>query len=179
MTTEISTWRIGEFSFRLQSSAIAGSFLLWGLLSLLGWRLLHLPPGDALLLGLLATAAHWILAVIHQLGHAWAASRTGYPMIGIRFWWVLSTSLYPSNEPELPAHIHVRRALGGPTWSLVVLIPAAVWTWLIWPPQGVMGWLVVFVLADSLLTFTTGALLPLGFTDGSTLLRLWKNRKAS
>ena len=178
MTAEIRTWQIGEFSFRVQSSVIAGSALLWGLLSLLGWRLLHLPPGDALLLGLLATMAHWILDIIHQLGHAWAARRTGYPMIGIRFWWVLSSSLYPGNEPELPARIHMRRALGGPTLSLVVLILAAVWPWLIWPPQGVLEWLVVFVVADSLLTFTLGALLPLGFTDGSTLLRLWKRSRS-
>ena len=130
---------------------------------------------DALLLGLLATTSHWILDVVHQLGHAWAASRTGYPMIGIRFWWVLSTCLYPSNEPELPKRIHVQRVLGGPVLSLVVLILAAVWTWLVWPPQRMVEWLIAFILVDDLLTFTLGVFLPLGFTDGSTLLRLWRH----
>jgi hypothetical protein len=169
------TWRIRGFSFSVRPSAILGTILLWGILSWVALQLLSLPLGEALLLGLLATTAHWILDVIHQLGHAWAASRTGYAMIGIRFWWVLSTCLYPSNEPELPKRLHVRRALGGPALSVVVLILAAVWIWLIWPPQRMVEWLIAFILVDDLLTFTLGVFLPLGFTDGSTLLRLWRN----
>ncbi len=74
-------------------------------------------PRGCLATGRLATAAHWILDVIHQLGYAWAASHAGYPMIGIRRWWVLSICLYPNNEPELPKRIHMQRALGGPAWS--------------------------------------------------------------
>jgi hypothetical protein len=33
--------------------------------------------------------------------------------------------------------------------------------------------LVIFTFIDNLLVFTAGALLPLGFTDGSTLLHWW------
>lgn len=176
MRTEIWTWRIRGFSFRVQQSALVGTVLLCSVLSWAAWGLLQLSPGEALQFGLLATMAHWALDVIHQFGHAWAAQRTGYPMIGLRFWWVLSTSLYPGDEPELPDRVHVQRALGGPTVSFAVLILAAIWTWWIWPPHGVAGWLAVFVLLDNLLTFTLGVFLPLGFTDGSTLLRLWKRR---
>ena len=176
MTDEIWTFRIGSFSFHVQRSAIVGTVLLGSVFTWAAWGLLQLSLAAALQFGLLATIAHWALEVIHQLGHAWAAKRTGYPMRGLRFWWALSTTLYPGDEPELPDRVHVQRALGGPTMSFVVSILAAVWTWWIWPPQGVSGWLAVFVLLDNLLTFTLGAFLPLGFTDGSTLLRLWRRR---
>ena len=177
MVREIRIGRIANLSFRVQPSALAGTVLLWSVLSWAARGVLHLSLWEALQFGLLATIAHWALDLIHQLGHAWAANSTGYPMIGIRFWWVLSTCLYPSNEPELPEHIHVRRALGGPALSLGVLILAAIWSWLVWPPVGVVEWLGIFISVDSLLTFTLGAFLPLGFTDGSTLLRLWRNRE--
>ena len=176
MRTEFWTWSIRGFSFHIQRSALVGTLLLWSVLSWAAWGLLQLSLGEALQFGLLATIAHWALEIIHQLGHAWAANRTGYPMIGLQFWWALSTSLYPEDEPELPDRVHVQRALGGPLLSFVVSILAAVWAWWIWPPQGAAGWLAVFVLLDNLLTFTLGAFLPLGFTDGSTLLRLWRRR---
>ena len=176
MTTDIWTWRLRGFSFRVRRSALVGTLLLYSVLTGVAWGLLKFSLAEALTFGLLATVAHWALAIIHQLGHAWSAKRTGYPMIGMRFWWVLSTSLYPGNEPKLPDRIHVQRALGGPLLSFVVSILAAFWTWWIWPPRGVTGWLAFFILADNLLTFTLGALLPLGFTDGSTLLRLWRGR---
>jgi hypothetical protein len=36
--------------------------------------------------------------------------------------------------------------------------------------------LLVFFFLDNLLVFTIGSLLPLGFTDGSTLLAWWPRR---
>ncbi len=177
MANEISKRQSGKFSFSAQPSALVGTVLLWGVLSWAAWGVVHFPPGEAMLLGLLATTAHWAMDVMHQLGHAWAASRTGHPMQGVRFWWLLSTSIYPNDEPELPKRIHMRRALGGPVLSLVVSILAAIWTGLVWPPEGVVGWLAVFVLVESLMVFTLGAFLPLGFTDGSTLLRLWRHKQ--
>ena len=41
---------------------------------------------------------------------------------------------------------------------------------------GTLWWLGLFFLFDNLLVFTLGALLPLGFTDGSTLLH-WRNKE--
>jgi hypothetical protein len=40
----------------------------------------------------------------------------------------------------------------------------------------VTGFLLLFFFLDNLLVFTLGAFLPLGFTDGSTLLRYWPQR---
>jgi hypothetical protein len=65
--------------------------------------------------------------------------------------------------------------MGGPIMSLVISILASIpllflrsgsWSW----------WLDLFFLLDNFLIFTVGALLPLGFTDGSTLLRLNNHR---
>jgi hypothetical protein len=177
VAAEIWTWHIKKISLKVQRSALAGTVLLWSILSWVGWRTLHLSLWEALQLGQLATIAHWALDVIQQLGHARAANRTGYPMIGIRFWWVLSSCLYPVDEPELPIRVHTQRALGGPKVSFAVLILALVWCWWVWPLQGTGAWLAMFVLIDSLLTFTLGAFLPLGFTDGSTLWRLQRKQQ--
>src|SRR5690348_5018426 len=74
-------------------SAIAGSLILWALLSVIGVAL-DLSPVAAVVGGLIAVLLHWLGETVHQLGHAWAARRTGHPMIGVRFWWVLSASIY-------------------------------------------------------------------------------------
>jgi hypothetical protein len=39
-----------------------------------------------------------------------------------------------------------------------------------------LTWVAALVLLDNLLVFTLGAFLPLGFTDGSTILRWWRRR---
>ena len=120
---------------------------------------------------------HWLADLLHQAGHAIAARSTGYPMSGLRLWFLLSSGLYPLDEPELPVRTHVRRALGGPIMSLIVYhrrrcdrllcVPQAV------PTPGSRS-----LLLDNLLIFTLGAFVPLGFTDGGTLLRLWRARNA-
>ena len=57
----------------------------------------NIPIGSALLGGVIVVILHWFSELVHQLGHAWAARRTGYPMIGIRCgtFGVFATSLYP------------------------------------------------------------------------------------
>jgi hypothetical protein len=47
------------------------------------------------------------------------------------------------------------------------------------PIAGSAWWLLVFLLLDSFLVGTVGALLPLNFADGSTLLRLQRERAAA
>ena len=127
-------------------------------------------------MGLAAMILHWIAVLLHQAGHATAARSTGYPMSGIRLWGVLGSSLYSPSEPALPPLVHFRRAMGGPLFSLLVTLLALVpllllhsetWAW----------WLVLFFLLDNLLVFTLGSFLPLGFTDGSTLLNLSHTRR--
>ena len=97
-------------------------------------------------------------------------------MMGITYWWVLAASRYPRDEPELPAEIHIRRALGGPSFSFLLALVAGVIAYLLRTNGGLTWWLALFLFLDNLLIFTIGALLPLGFTDGSTLLYWWPKR---
>ncbi len=158
-------------------SAIYSFVVLWLVLGLLGIIALTLPPLDAILGALLLTALHFASEMWHQLGHAWAARRVGYPMIGVCFWFLLGMSMYPKDEPELPASVHIRRALGGPLVSAVLtLILGVVTLSLKGNVAGVPLWISLFLFIDNLLVFTLGAFLPLGFTDGSTILYWWGKR---
>ncbi len=157
-------------------SAIIGFFLLWIILSVVAVALFETATGEAIVGGLIAAALHYGSEIVHNLGHAWAARRTGYPMDGLLLVGVLGVSLYPRDEPPLPAGVHIRRALGGPMASLLLTLVAAAIA-LTLRPSGGTPWLVgAFFLLENLLLFTLGSLLPLGFTDGSTLLEWWKKR---
>lgn len=98
-------------------------------------------------------------------------------MVGIVFWWFLATSRYPPNEGHLPARTHIQRALGGPAGSLALAIAFTISALTLKPGGILLWWLVVFAAADNLLVFTLGSLLPLGFTDGSTLLYWMRQRQ--
>ncbi|HEV8191776.1 MAG TPA: hypothetical protein VGP82_09875 [Ktedonobacterales bacterium] len=165
--------RLGSLRLSARLSALLGTLLLGAALSAIAVLVVQVPLAEAVLFGLLTVVVHWISDIVHQLGHAWAARRTGYPMAGIRLWWVLSTAVYPQNEPRLPAALHIRRAFGGPTMSLMVTLVAAVLAVLAQPLGGIVWWLAAFLFLDNLLVFTLGSLLPLSFTDGSTLLHWW------
>ena len=99
-------------------------------------------------------------------------------MIGIRLgeWGLLGTSVYPPDEQTLPARIHIRRALGGPTGSLLLSAVAAVTALALRTVGGALWWVALFFFLDNLVVFTLGAFPPLGFTDGSTLLQWWGKR---
>jgi Zn-dependent protease len=114
---------------------------------------------------------HFISEIIHQFGHATAAKRTGYPMKGVRFWWILGQSIYPLDEGELSARKHVQRALGGPIISLALTTVCGVLALLLSPIGGVVKDVAMFAFLDNLLFYTIGSFMPLGFTDGSTLIR--------
>lgn len=154
---------------------VAGTLILWIGLSIIGTAGFDLPLPQAVAGGLAATFLYWLSEVIHQLGHAFAAHRTGHPMTGIRLgtYLVFSTSLYPENEGILPAGVHIRRALGGPIASFILTAAAGMLALLVPLEQGLPGWLVRFVCLVNLFVFALGAFLPLGFTDGSTLLKWW------
>ncbi len=174
MEHEIQLMRIGRINLTTLPSALGGSLLLWAAFSSVGFWLLHLPLGLAIFGGFCAMVIHWASEILHQLGHAWAAWLIRYPMSGIRMWGVLSTSLYPVDEPALPPAMHIRRALGGPSMSLTLSVITGILALWLRPAGGLPWWLALFACADNLLTFTLGALLPLGFTDGSTLLHYLK-----
>ena len=175
---EYKLGKVAGLSLSIEPLAIIGSILMLGLLSGVAVGILNLPIGEAIGAGLLAVILHWVSDIAHHLCHAWAARRTGYPMIGIRLGTLglLSTSLYPPDEQTLPATIHIRRALGGPMGSLLVSLVAAVAALVLRTVGGALWWVGVFFFLDNLVVFALGALLPLGFTDGSTLLQWWSRR---
>ena len=174
------TYQLGPLAgLRLTArpSVVLGSLLLWAALSGIGIGLLGLRPGTTIFAALIGTLLHWISDLIHQLGHAWAARRSGHPMIGIQFWGLLSSSIYPSDEPPLPARVHIRRALGGPLASLLLSAVAGAIALTPRPPGSVSYWLALFFLIENLFVFTLQALVPLGFNDGGTLWYWWRNRE--
>jgi hypothetical protein len=157
-------------------TALVGFVLLWIGVTIAVIFLLEPPPEEAILGSLIVTVLHYFSELWHQLGHAWAARRTGYPMIGVRYWWILGASIYPKDEPELPGSIHIRRALGGPAASFLLAIIFYILTmttndaspiWLLW--------VLPVMFLDNFFVFALGAFLPLGFTDGSTILR-WRGK---
>jgi hypothetical protein len=167
--------KMPEFRLTIRPSAYAAFALLWLAAGLVFSLVFDAPTIDAILAGLGTAILHWVGLLIHHSGHAWAARRTGYPSSGLRLWWWLGASLYPKDETDLSPSIHIRRALGGPiagalmgslSGLLAVVLRAA----------GFNVWLLAaFLAADCLLIYTIGSLLPLGFTDGSTILR-WRQR---
>lgn len=159
----------------LTPSVVVALLAVWALMALLFAR--QFAPVESIVGGLIAAILFLASEIFHQWGHAWAARQTGYPMTGIRIWG-LSTSLYPPDEPPLPAEIHIRRALGGPIASILLAATAFAAFLLLNPPgDSLAGWLLLFVTILNMLVFGFGALLPLGFTDGSTLRYWWSRRK--
>ncbi|GAB4579169.1 MAG: hypothetical protein Fur0022_19070 [Anaerolineales bacterium] len=154
-------------------SAILATGLLSGFFAGVGYWALGLSVLEAIMGGMLAGLIHWIGEIWHQFGHALAARRVGYPMQGIEFWGLLGRSVYPTDEPDLPSQIHIRRALGGAPASFLFALLAGIFLARLNPTDGVLYWLVVFAVFENLFVFGLGAFLPLGFTDGSTLLRYW------
>lgn len=164
-------------------NALMGFVGMWIILAVIAMVLPLLPPAHAIAGALIATLLHFFSEFWHQLGHAWAARRVGYPMIGVRFWWILGASIYPKDEPELPGSVHIRRALGGPIASFFLTVVAGILSIFIGfsIPTDAGGtlfhWILLalssFFFLDNLFVFTLGAFLPLGFTDGSTILRWW------
>jgi hypothetical protein len=146
-----------------------GVFALWFGFSLIAFFCVRIPFYESSLIGLFAAFLHYIFEFIHTLGHAYAAKRTGYPMTGIVFGMlaIFAKTLYPRDEPDLPAKIHIRRALGGPIISGFL----AIIFYLIFPIwRGNWSWLGLFALLENIFVFTLQVFLPLGFNDGSTIL---------
>lgn len=158
-------------------SGFLAALALWLVLTLVGWQLLDMEVGTAVIFGFLGTLLHFVATMGHHLGHAYAAHRVGYPMSFIRPWYLLATERYPKNEPTLPAEIHIKRALGGPAASLLLSFLSLIFILLL--NRGTLAYyLAFFSLLDNFLIFFLGSLLPLGFTDGSTLLYWTRHKQA-
>lgn len=96
--------------------AFVGTSVSWIVFTVVARSGLNIPFIQSFLMGFVATLLHWTFELIHSLGHAYAAKRTGHPMTGITFgaMAVFALTHYPKDEPEKSPSIHIRRALGGP-----------------------------------------------------------------
>ncbi|KAA3664784.1 MAG: hypothetical protein DWQ04_03935 [Chloroflexi bacterium] len=176
MRKKYTLLQIGNIPITTTQLALVSSLVLWIVFALIGALGFQLSLGSSILGGLLAMVLHWVSELLHQLGHAWVASRVGYPMREIRLLHLLAGSVYPRDEPDLPAKIHIRRALGGPPVSFGLAGVGALVLFLQQADSGLSYLLAQFVFWENLLVFGLGSLLPLGFTDGSTLLEWWPKR---
>lgn len=170
-------FKIGEFSgveVRLEGSSILGTLILWGVAYGAFTLALDLGSLSAALGAAMFALLHWFLLLWHHLGHALAARSTGYPMSGLHVSGLLASDRYPPDEPPLPARLHARRALGGPAASLILTAMLAGLGWWLKGSSPLLRLGPWILAAENLLVFIVGALLPLGFTDGSTLLNLWR-----
>ena len=100
---ELHLGHLAGLRLTASNSALIGSGFLWISLSALAAIFLRMMIIEAVALGLFAVILHWIGNIAHQLGHARAARASGHPMVGIRLWGLLSSSIYPADEPPLPA----------------------------------------------------------------------------
>lgn len=172
-------WQIGqlmgvEIWFRLNAMVLSG--LLWLVFSFVANFWLGFTWGQAVLLGGTAVLIHWLSETAHHLGHALAARQVGYPMQKIISWYLLMTSVYPKDEPPLHATFHIKRALGGPAASLLLALAAGALLRYLPNAGSVIHALASFAFWENFVVLFLGAFLPLGFTDGSTLLTWWPRR---
>ncbi|MBK7455016.1 MAG: hypothetical protein IPJ46_15245 [Anaerolineales bacterium] len=150
--------------------AFVGTLVLWIVFTVIARSGLNIPFSQSLLMGFIATLLHWTFELIHSLGHAYAAKRTGHPMTGITLgaMAVFALTQYPKDEPELSPSIHIRRALGGPIinglLSIVFYFLLPLW-------RGNWFWIGMFAFIENLFVYTLQIFLPLGFNDGGTILK--------
>jgi Zn-dependent protease len=178
MAKEYEIGRIFGLRLSVVPKFFTGTILLWLVVGGGSLLLLEINFIQAFLVGLVTALLYWVSNIFHHLGHAYAARRTGYPMAGIRMGTLLflSTSLYPDDEGQLPGAIHIRRALGGPVVSILLGIIVGILGLILYPVADLVGRVAFFVSLINLFVFGLGAFMPLGFTDGSTLLEWWGKR---
>ncbi len=170
--------RLLDLEIRARPSTFLTAILFWILFSLVGIRILKWKPEKSAAAGFLAMLIHFMSEWWHQIGHSQMAEQTGHPMKGMEFWGPLSTSLYPDNEGMLSADVHIQRALGGPIFSFALALISGAIAMALRPLGGPGLVLAYFTFLDNLLVFTVGALIPLRFNDGGTLLHWWGHRPA-
>ena len=176
---ELRVAHVGGIDVILTPAWAAGTLILIVFFSGVGHYLFHHGFANAIAGGIVLAACHWVSEVVHNVGHSTAARRTGHPMTATRlgFLLVLGLSVYPEDEPGLPPEVHISRAMGGPAGSAILTAALGVLAFL--TAGSSLGWVVLVWFLDNLLVFTLGAFLPLGFNDGSTLIRWMRRRQAN
>jgi hypothetical protein len=176
---DIKLGKSGDLDLSAGPSAVICAVLMVIVLAAVGLALLKLSILESVIGGITATVLHYHAELFHQQGHARAARNAGYPMTGVRLWLIFGQSVYPPDEPDLPAEVHIQRALGGPLSSAIMTMVVGVLALFSRDAGGVVWYVFLFIWLDNLLIFTLGSFLPIGFTDGSTLLHWWPKRNKS
>lgn len=159
--------------FALASVVLLAVYLLAGI------ALFHRSPANALFGAFLLMVLHWFNEIWHNYGHFTAARRTGFPMDGVKLGTALlvfGTSVYPPNEQELSARVHIQRALGGPIANAILSAAGVVAILVLALLSSHFVWVAIVFTFENFLVFTVGNFLPFGFNDGSTLLH-WMRRR--
>ena len=174
MKPDIKLFTIMNVTIYATPLMFVGMILAWAVYAGLAIVALEIRTGEAIIGGLILAFLIEIGEIQHQLGHATAAKQVGYPMTGVRLWLMIGTSLYPEDEPELPAKTHIKRALGGPIASAILAIFIAPIAFVLQSNDVQFAWVVSFFLFTIVAVFTVAAFVPMmGISDGSTILRYW------
>ena len=168
---DIRLGRLRGMDVLMAPTAQACSLALYAVVFVVTFVFLRFSIQSAVVGAALVVALHWFSEILHNYGHFMAARASGHPMTGVKLVWVLGQSLYPADEGEVPAAVHVKRALGGPRFSAIVAVVMVVLAFIAYQVDIRLNWVLIVIAADNVFVFTIGAFLPLGFTDGSTLLR--------
>ncbi len=176
---EIRVGRALGLDLSFVPSAVVGYLVLWVAFGLVGILVFHRSLLAAVTGGALLSALHALSELLHNVGHATAARRTGHPMTGLRYWGIFGTSVYPADEGRLPAGVHLRRAVGGPIGSLVTAVAAGLLTLGVYLVSSRLAWIPLIFFLDNLLVFVLGNFVPVGFNDASTVIRWMGQRRAA
>lgn len=178
MSQEDSVFRFLDMPVWVHRSALVGSLIMVIILAGTALALAGLSVQDAVIAAIIALALHWFAVLIHNYGHFAVAKRIGHPSTGLLLRLVFARVNYPDDEGELSPQIHLKRALGGPLFSLILaalVIPLALLGLI--PMGGIEQFLGYWLLFDYGWVFTFGAFLPPmrfeWFTnDGGTILNI-------
>ena len=180
MNKTIFRFKFFDMSVSVTRSAQYAFLILVLICTVLAVFFTDLTPLDSLMAGILATIIHFLSEFFHQYGHFFVAKQVGKPSIGIRTWWFLATIRYPQDEGELPPQLHMRRAIGGPIMSTLVLIVFLLLWAFFWSVGGMLQFLIAWGIFLNIAVFTLGALTPLTIgsfnSDGAILLREWRRQ---
>lgn len=180
MNKKYLAFKLFGLEIRIYPSAGLVTLALWVIFGVISALLFDFSIVQAIITGLIGAAVHWLSVLVHHLGHAFAAARTGYPMRLVRTYGPLAASIYPRDEGELPARLHIRRAIGGPIFSGALGIIGAILFFGLRDSGDFITWTLGLVAAINLFVFTIGALLPNPIieTDGMTIMKYWSERNA-
>lgn len=165
----------GPIRISAERSAYVGFALVAATMLIAAITQLNGTGSDRLMAAFLATAGYYLCLAIHHAGHYFAGLYAGYPLERLHFYWAIARDIYPPNEPRLAANIHMRRALGGPTASVLAALLCALLALI--APGGILRFVFLSGLWINLLIFTLGALIPAFGLDGDVIRRYWPQRR--